>query len=95
MPTARRLSSHRGWVVDWLSFLIQVVLIFHDVQTSQSVGEGSKAIDLLGMQAVTLPVGVLLNRLFLASSGQMFSSQNNVPPEASHHQGSPILPKPP
>lgn len=58
MPTARRLNSHRGWVVDWLSFLIQVILIFH-VQTAQSVGEGSKAIDLLGMQAVTLPVDFL------------------------------------
>ena len=29
MPTARRLSSHKGWLVDWLRFLIQVILIFH------------------------------------------------------------------
>ena len=29
MPTARRLSSHEGWLVDWLHFLIQVILIFH------------------------------------------------------------------
>lgn len=29
MPTARRLSSHKGWLVDWLHFLIQVILIFH------------------------------------------------------------------